>query len=177
MSKRKTNITPEDIRGYYQDSEGRIRKLVACEYEPHATMKTIVDGVGLEETKPISGFKDFVRLKPVVPRTRKVAEIKTRETRSDAGTHHKSQQKTESEIADKRKENLIIHTPTGIGDDTNYIVSIAGSRVTSPESAGLRAAIVTALAEFGGEIPDCLSADKRELLQNVLGIEVLDPRD
>ena len=164
MSKRKTNITPEDIRGYYQDSEGRIRQLVACEYEPHATMKTIVDGVGLEETKPISGFKDFVRLKPVVPRTRKVA-----------GSADKTKGDTYVEF--KRKENLIIHTPTGIGDDTNYIVSIAGSRVTSPESAGLRAAIVTALAEFGGEIPDCLSADKRELLQNVLGIEVLDPRD
>ena len=81
MSKRKANITPEDIGGYYQDTEGQIWQLEECETEPSATMK-LVNAV-LFEVKPISEFKDFIRLKPVVSRTKKVAEVKTRKTRSD----------------------------------------------------------------------------------------------
>ena|SRR3990167_32259 len=168
MSKPRANITPEDIGGYYQDAKGEIWQLAGCEVEPHATMVRITDRE--PETKPISEFKDFVRLKPVVQRTRKVAETKpTRKTRSDAGKHRKSQQKIQPETADTRTENMIIHTPTGIGDDTEYIVTIAGSRVTSPETAGIRFAVMKALEQFGGEIPDVLNTDERKTIRGILG--------
>src|SRR3990167_3252646 len=134
MSKRKANITPADIGGYYQDPKGKIRQLFGCETEPTATMKMVGDNE--LETKPISEFKDFVRLKPVVPRTKKATEVKTRKTRSDAGTHRRQKKQTEPETADTRTENLLIHTPTGLGDDTEYMVDIAGSRVTCPETVG-----------------------------------------
>jgi len=67
MSKRKANITPEDLLEHYQDAKGEIWRLIECEIEPHATMKRVFDEV--VETKPISEFKDFVRLQLVSPRT------------------------------------------------------------------------------------------------------------
>ena len=64
---------------------------------------------------------------------------------------------------------MIIHTPTGIGDDTEYIVTIAGSRVTCPETAGIRFAVMKALEQFGGEIPDVLNTDERKTIRGILG--------
>jgi len=172
MSKRKANITPADIGGYYQDPERRIRQLVECETEPHATMKMITDD--MRETAPISEFKDFVRLKPVVPRMKKATEVKTRKTRSDAGTHRKSQQAVDPGIADKKGDNLTIHTPTGLGDDTEYKVSIAGFEATG---FLLRETILAALEGFNGKIPDCLDESERKILESILGAEVSDPGD
>ena len=171
MSKRRATIRPDLVGQHYLDTGfNKVYELLGCGAEPHAIMMS-ADGLDKLE-KPISAFKNFVLLVPQKPRAKPIKEKPARKPRSDKNKPHRKSQPKES-VSD----NLTIHSPTGIGADTEYIVTIAGSRVASPETAGLRVAIIKALAEFGGEIPDCLNDDERKIIQGILGAEVSDPRD
>ena len=70
------------------------------------------------------------------------------------------------EIADKKGENLTIHVPTGVGDDTDYVIKVAGSEARSP--VGLRVTVLAALEEFNGKIPECLSDYEKEIIRSIL---------
>ena len=74
----------------------------------------------------------------------------------------------EPETADKKGDNLTIHTPTGLDGDTEYKVNIAGSEASGTESVGLRLVVLTALEEWSGKIPDELSKKERDLIQGIL---------
>src|SRR3990167_918411 len=150
MSKRRATIRPDLVGQHYLDTGfNKVYELLGCEAEPHAIMMS-ADGLDKLE-KPISEFKDFVLLVPQKPRAKPIKEKPARKPRSDKNKPHRKSQPKES-VSD----NLTIHTPTGIGDDTEYIVDIADSMVTCPETAGIKFAIMKALEKFGGEIPDCL---------------------
>ena len=66
MSKRKLNITVEDIGTYYQ-KDGRVYLLAEFKPEPEVTMLSLSGGQEVIK-KPLSHFTDFVRLKPEKPR-------------------------------------------------------------------------------------------------------------
>jgi len=151
MSKRRATIRPDLVGQHYLDTGfNKVYELLGCGAEPHAIMMS-ADGLDKLE-KPISAFKNFVLLVPQKPRAKPIKEKPARKPRSDKNKPHRKSQ-------------------------PEYIVTIAGSRVASPETAGLRVAIIKALAEFGGEIPDCLNDDERKIIQGILGAEVSDPRD
>ncbi len=64
MARKKMNIRPEDVGTFYTDGKF-VYRLVTCQVEPHAIMKSIEDSS--EHEMPISGFANFVRLKPEHP--------------------------------------------------------------------------------------------------------------
>jgi len=80
------------------------------------------------------------------------------------------------EIVIKKGDNLSIHVPTGIDDDTEYKVNIAGFETTG---ATLRVAVLAVLEDkFNGKIPDCLSEQERETIKGILDAgSISDPRD
>ena len=66
MSKRKPNITVDDIGTYYQKG-GEVYLLEGFKPEPEVTMLKLSGGQEVIK-KPLSHFTDFVRLNPEKPR-------------------------------------------------------------------------------------------------------------
>ncbi len=155
MSKRKSNITLEDVGGFYLNDE-KVYQLEEFKPEPQVTMLNFADSDKIEGS--LSSFADFVRLKPEKPRARKVekpvSETKSHKTRRDKGTQHKK--------TDKSLIPLEIHTSAN-GQET--IV-----RIGKQEGKGqtLRGAVEDVLKVFNGNIPDFLSVEDKKTLQDIL---------
>lgn len=85
MSKRKANVNPELVGQVFTQGMDLYR-LVECGVEPDATFLNVTTGTS--KKAPISDFKDFVLLKPVLPRKSRVPT--PRKQRKDKnGTHRK----------------------------------------------------------------------------------------
>lgn len=98
MTRRKANVRPDLVGELFvnqSEPEPRIPyRLVNCDTEPRALMAKVTEtAVPNVPGLPISEFKDYVLLKPVLPRVRK--PIKERKPRSDKGKPHKKAESTE----------------------------------------------------------------------------------
>lgn len=85
MTKKKANVTPNDVGRLYIGDDGIVYRLTSCDIEPIAVMEIVgKEGKDLGLLRPISEFADFVRLKPERPI---VKPPTPRKPRSDRGTH------------------------------------------------------------------------------------------
>jgi len=76
--------------------------------------------------------------------------------------------KQNPEITDRKGDKLIIHVPSGLGNDTEYNVNIAGSEATGET---LKQTISKALEKFNGKMPDCLTEHEKTLLQEIIDVK------